>query len=263
MGDGLLTDHIDPDLVAEGRALLTQEGNLNWRWGDLVARVMPPGQDDRGKLVQWAEEIGWLETGRTITTLLSFRTVALAWPKDLRCAEASFTAHAELAAMPNRFDLIEPGLSKRKARVLGGKKPEIGSKEQRGEVVAGLLGDPAVLRQLAENPEFAKALRRATISVEDAMADAVDRERSERSPGLHRADAAYTAFGDLRRARRAIVSAVGRFAEIDGLDGHRAEGLRLAQETKDAAVLALAFFEGQASTASLEAALASWTDGDA
>lgn len=27
---------IDPQLVAEGRALLQQEGNLNWRWADLV-----------------------------------------------------------------------------------------------------------------------------------------------------------------------------------------------------------------------------------
>jgi hypothetical protein len=79
------TQAIDGALVAEGRALLKQEGNLNWRWADLVARVMPPGSADRDVLIAWAEEIGWLETGRTITTLLSFRTVALAWPLERRC----------------------------------------------------------------------------------------------------------------------------------------------------------------------------------
>src|SRR3954447_12160630 len=104
--------HIDPSLVAEGRSLLTQEGNLNWRWGDLVLRVMPPGSADRGTLVEWAEEIGWLETGRTITTLLTFRTVALAWPAEQRMEGVSFTVHAELAALPNRFEVIEPGMTK-------------------------------------------------------------------------------------------------------------------------------------------------------
>src|SRR5262245_54834930 len=120
------TTHLDPALVEEGRTLLQQEGNLNWRWADLVARVMPPGSG-RELLVEWATAIGWLETGRTITTLLTFRTVALAWPPDQRCTGASFTAHAELAAEPNRFTLIRPGMTKRQARVLAGKKPEIGS----------------------------------------------------------------------------------------------------------------------------------------
>ena len=52
------------------------------------------------------------------------RTVALAWPEEKRLPDVSFTVHAELASEPNRFELIRPGLTKRQARVLAGKKPE-------------------------------------------------------------------------------------------------------------------------------------------
>jgi hypothetical protein len=252
--------HIDPVLVAEGRALLQQEGNLNWRWGDLVARVMPPHSPDRGQLVEWAEQIGWFDTGRTLPTLLFLRTVALAWPEEKRLSEVSFTVHAELAAMPNRFELIRPGLTKRQARVLAGKKPEIGSKEQRGEVVAGLLTDPQVLAQLADNPEFSKVLRQASLDVEERQEADVEAARRERAPGLHRADEVYSVFAHLARARREIVTSVKRFADVDDpLDGHRAQALRLARQVHDAAEIALDFFEGQASLQSLEDALAIWT----
>ena len=131
-GGGRAMSNVDRSLIEEGRALLQQEGRLNWRWGDLVGRVMPPGSPDRERLVEWAQEIGWFDTGRTLGTLLSLRTVALAWPADKRLPGVSFTVHAELAAVPNRFELIRPGLTKRKARVLAGKKPEIASREQRG-----------------------------------------------------------------------------------------------------------------------------------
>jgi hypothetical protein len=251
---------IDRALVKEGKALLQQEGNLNWRWGDLVARVMPPHSPDRGRLVEWAEEIGWLDTGRTLPTLLSLRTVALAWPPDKRLADVSFTVHAELAAMPNRFELIRPGLTKRQARVLAGKKPEIASKEQRGEVVAGLLTEKEVLAELAENPEFAKALRQASVNVAERLEADADASRRERAPGLHRADEAYSVFAHLARARREIVAAVHRFAEIDARQGHRAEALRRATQARDAADIAVAFFEGQASMESLDEVVASWTE---
>jgi hypothetical protein len=210
--------------------------------------------------VEWAEEIGWFDTGRTLPTLLSLRTVALAWPQEKRLESVSFTVHAELAAMPNRFELIRPGLTKRQARVLAGKKPEIGSKEQRGQVVAGLLTDPDVLAQLAENPEYAKALRQASIGVSERQEADVEAARRERAPGLHRADEVYSVFAHLTRARREVVTAVQRFAEVDALEGHRAEALRLAQQTRDAADIALAFFEGQVSMASMEEAIAAWSE---
>jgi len=250
--------NIDPRLVAEGRALLQQEGNLNWRWGDLVARVMPPHSQERGAVVAWAEEIGWLETGRTVTTLLSLRTTALAWPADKRCAEASFTAHQELAAETNRFAIIQPGMSKRQARVAAGKKPEIGSKEARGQVVADLLTDVSVLREFAENPEFAAVLRTASVEVTDRMSEGARADRSERAPGLHQADAAYSILSHLARARREVVSAVQRAAEVDLREGHLLEARQRAEQIRDAADLALAFFDGKVDTASLESAVAEW-----
>jgi hypothetical protein len=249
-------------LVAEGRALLSQEGNLNWRWGDLVLRVMPPGSADRAALDRWAEEIGWLETGRSVATLLTFRTVALAWPEGKRCEGASFTVHAELAALPNRFEVINSSLTKRQARVLAGKKPEIASKEARGEVVAGLLADPHVLNQLAENPEFAKAVRRASAEVSSRLEADADADRADRAPGLHRADEVYSVFAHLDRARRETVTAVQRFGEIDGLEGHRTEALRRARLLKDTADLAVAFFEQRATVETLDDALAAWTEAD-
>lgn len=254
--------HLDRALVEEGRALLKQEGNLNWRWADLVARVMPPGSADRDVLVSWAEEIGWLETGRTVATLLSFRTVALAWPPERRCDGASFTAHSELAAEPNRFELIRPGLTKRQARVLAGKKPEIGSKEARGQVVADLLSDPAVLRELAGNPEYAQALRLASVEVSDRMFDTARENRSERAPDLHRADEAYSILAHLARARREVVSAVQRASDVDLREGHVLEARRRAIQVRDAAELALAYFDGKVTTASLEEQVAAWSEED-
>jgi hypothetical protein len=257
-----LSQHqLDPALVEEGRALLKQEGTLNWRWADLVARVMPPGSD-RDVLVTWAEEIGWIETGRTISTLLSFRTVALAWPPESRCEAASFTAHSELAAEPNRFELIRPGLTKRQARVLAGKKPEIGSKEARGQVVADLLTDPAVLNELASNPEYAQALRLASVAITDRMLDTARENRSERAPDLHRADEAYSVLAHLARARREVVSAVQRAADVDLREGHVLEARRRAAQIRDAADLALAFFDGKVGAASLEEQVAAWAEED-
>lgn len=249
---------IDPQLVAEGRALLKQEGNLNWRWADLVARVMPPNSQDRGVVVAWAEEIGWLETGRTVTTLLSFRTTALAWPQAKRCPEASFTAHQELAAEPHRFEIIRPGMSKRQARVAAGKKPEIGSKEARGQVVADLLTDVNVLRELASNPQYAAVLRGASVDVSDRMVEAAKEDRANRAPDLHRADEAYSVLAHLARARREVVSAVQRAAEVDLREGHVAEAQHRAEQIRDAADLALAFFAGRVDSGSLESAVAEW-----
>lgn len=249
---------IDPGLVAEGRALLQQEGNLNWRWGDLVARVMPPHSQERGAVVAWAEEIGWLDTGRTVTTLLSLRTTALAWPPENRCEGASFTAHQELDAEANRFAIIQPGMSKRQARVAAGKKPEIGSRDARGQVVADLLTDLRVLREFADNPEFAAVLRKASVEVNDRMFDSAKADRSERAPGLHRADEAYSILAHLARARREVVSAVQRAAEVELREGHLLEARQRAEQIRDAADLALAFFEGKVDTASLESAVAAW-----
>jgi hypothetical protein len=258
----LSLSNLNPALVAEGRALLQQEGNLSWRWADLVARVMPPGSADRDVVVAWAEEIGWLETGRTVQTLLTFRTVALAWPRDRRCEEASFTAHAELAAEPGRFELIRPGMTKRQARVLAGKKPEIASKEARGQVVADLLSDPAVLRELASKPEYAEAIRLASVEVSDRMLETAREHRSERAPDLHRADEAYSVLAHLSRARRELVSAGQRAADTDLREGHVLEARRRAAQVRDAAELVLAILDGKVGADSLEEQVAAWSEDD-
>jgi len=250
---------IDPHLVAEGRALLQQEGSLNWRWADLVARVMPPNSQDRGAVVAWAEEIGWLETGRTVTTLLSFRTTALAWPTKKRCSQASFTAHQELAAEANRFEIIRPGMTKRQARVAAGKKPEIGSRDARGQVVADLLTDVRVLRELAANPEYAAILRQASVEIGDRMHEAAREDLGMRAPDLRRADEAYAILAHLARARREVVSAVQRATGVELRDGHLVEARRRAEQIRDTADLALAFFEGKVDTNSLESAVAAWS----
>jgi hypothetical protein len=223
---------------------------------------MPPGSADRDVLVAWAEEIGWFETGRTLTTLLSFRTVALAWPPAQRCEGASFSTHAELAAEPGRFELIRPGMTKRKARVLAGKKPEIASKEDRGQVVADLLSDASVLRELAGNPEYAQALRLASVEVSDRMVETAREHRGERAPDLHRADEAYSILAHLARARREVVSAVQRAADVDLREGHVLEARRRAAQVRDAGDLALAFFDGKVTTASLEDQVAAWSEED-
>jgi hypothetical protein len=252
--------HIDPALVAEGRALLARDENTAWEWGDLVLRVMPPQSPDRHLLVEWATAIGWYDTGRDITTLLSFRTTALAWPVERRCKGASFSAHYELNAAPDRFEKIRPGLSKRAARVAAGKKAEIGDKENRPAVIKGLLADPAVIAQLAEDPEALQALAQASLALSKAVEKSAKDDRRRRTPELADTEPAYLGLAHLSKAVQHLAHAVECFSEVDGLEGHRTEAMRLAVRLRDRTDMTVEFLDGLVDSDALDLALAEWAE---
>jgi hypothetical protein len=153
-------------------------------------------------------------------------------------------------------------MTKRQARVLAGKKPEIASKEARGQVVADLLTDPAVLREFASNPEYARALRLASVEVSDRMLETAREHRSERAPDLHSDDEAYSILAHLARARRELVSAGQRAADVDLREGHALEARRRAAQARDAAELVMAILDGKVSSDSLETQVAAWSEED-
>jgi hypothetical protein len=251
-------------LVDHGRRLLRNEEGRSWEWADLVLEVMPKGTE-RETLEEWAHAIGWLDTGRKTATLLGLRYHAAEWPPEKRCASASFTAHAELSGHPERFERIKPGMTKRQARVAADKKPEIGSREARSTVIAGLLSDPEVLEQVMDDPEAVKALRRASADVATHLERRSKAERAERAPDLHSAEGWLRVLGRLDAARRDVVNAVSEAMELDqtghSADGYKAEAARKVEDLAHRLDLA-ALYLADGPTASLEEQLAALTEGD-
>lgn len=122
-----MSDYImhDPDAkaveetAARIEGLLRREEGQQWRWAEVAAAA--PNED---VLRAAAEQAGFFET-HAWPTLKHWRHVGLAWPEDKREPATSFTAHAELASVQpdeKRFALMKPGLSKREARRLSGRK---------------------------------------------------------------------------------------------------------------------------------------------
>jgi hypothetical protein len=100
--------------------MLHREEGQQWEWAAVA--VQAPNEEILRKA---AEEAGFFET-HSWATLKQWRLVGLAWPPERREPTTSFTAHAELASVQpdaKRWALMEPKLSKRKARVLAGGRP--------------------------------------------------------------------------------------------------------------------------------------------
>ena len=192
-------------LIRRGRALIAQEGSLNWQWGDLLAEVAPVGAQSDAQLMSYLEDIGWFDTDRTLATAKQLRKTALAWPADRRVAHIAFTSHAELCEAANRFAILNASvasLSKRQARRLAGRKPM----KDDGDAVARLsvtLSEPATLAAAVADPDLGDRLL--------ALASQVDREKrrqvverdidlGERSPLLCATGHLQSALATLRRA---------------------------------------------------------------
>ena len=103
----------------------------------------------------------------------------------------------------------------------------------------------------------------ASVEVSDRMHDTRQGAiEANASPDLHRADEAYSVLAHLARARRELVTAVQRAADIELREGHLVEARRRAEQVRDAAELALEYFEGKVTPASLEEQVAAWAEED-
>jgi len=241
------------ELVAEGRKLVRQEGDLKWQLGDLSVEVEPFGQasvrtGSHGRLQKYAEEIGM-----EFETLDQYRKVAAAWPGGTRVPPASWSAHRELMWEENRVELIQGVKSKNDARRALGKEPdratparrvaqardlladpqvaaevmadpqvrhavdEARPSEDRVEQARRLIRDPVVARHVVQDNRARSAMARAAKEMED---EAGDRQR-ERAPGLVNLSDFYQATGELSRARQALTKALDAMRRVDLTDDER------------------------------------------
>ena len=125
-----------------------------WALGDLLAEV--PDQ----LISRLAEDLG-----RSEGELRRLKDVAAKWPAECRVA-ASWSAHRDLKDVPNRFELIFPGMTVRESAVAAGKRPidakpdERLSEEERADRVISLLGDKTVNELVIEKLDKRGAVRR-------------------------------------------------------------------------------------------------------
>ena len=112
------------ELVQRARSLVSRN---NWNLGDTALRIAPIGErggdytsfDTRvsklreEKLRRFAEE-----TEIPYQSLRAYRFTASRWPEGRRLSLVSHRAHVELQGLPDRFDLIRPGLTVTEAREL-------------------------------------------------------------------------------------------------------------------------------------------------
>lgn len=76
---------IDQKDIEQGRKLLAAHASTAWQIGRLTLKVVPdyePGKHDDGRLEYFAHEIGWVDSGKTVTTLAEYRSAAAHWPAD-------------------------------------------------------------------------------------------------------------------------------------------------------------------------------------
>ncbi|MEV4504709.1 DUF6192 family protein [Streptomyces klenkii] len=102
------TDRQWAHYVKQGKSLVEEETQIQFRLGDLTLKLAPlqrPGNSDqRGVfpvLDRYADEIGI-----NVHTLLSYRHVAIKWPPENRAPDVSWSIHRALDALEDRFELI-------------------------------------------------------------------------------------------------------------------------------------------------------------
>jgi hypothetical protein len=265
------------ELVAEGKKLLADqektESEIKWHWADLALEVEPPAESGTrpragaySRLRSWAEEIGWFETDRTLDTLADYRSTAMAWLVEERCVGATFSTHRELRDHADRVKLIKPGLSRKEARRLAGRKvdapvpgtgvaqvkaaladpvvarevladpqvrhviDESRPAEDREEQARRLVRDPQIAEAIHRDPKVAPTLRRASAKVTREVEQAAHERQRERVPELVNRSQLYEIAGRLGHARRDVNGALDGLREIE-LDDDSRE--MLMEEVRD------------------------------
>ena len=154
-----------------------------WALGDLLSEVPDLAIPRLAK-----------ELDRDEGELRRLKDVSSKWPPERRVA-ASWSAHRDLKDMPNRFELIMPGMTVRQAALAAGKKPIDAKPDERLTVderagrVISLLGDKAVNEIVIEQLDQRGAARRM--------------RRAARKANDDRSEEYIDAFRELRLAQSA------------------------------------------------------------
>jgi len=150
-------------LVAEGKRLVTTEGNTKWALGDLALEVEPDA------LTVFAEEIG-AEPG----ALREYRRVASQWPPSTRVAAAPWSVHRELATYRDAEKILRRLVKEKRATVSEARR-EVGAAgvDTRVQPPVTVHGKAAAAKELLADPEVRRAVIRdeARTSARDLASD--------------------------------------------------------------------------------------------
>jgi hypothetical protein len=91
--------------VRRGRKLISQKSGIQWKLGDLIIDALDGHSRGHGEVSQVIEALAH-QIGAKPATLRSYYQTAMQWPEAKRRADVSFTVHATLAYLRNRYTLI-------------------------------------------------------------------------------------------------------------------------------------------------------------
>lgn len=162
-----------------------------WRIADLTARNTKSHGNDKvsrgnlDSLSKWAEEIGWLDAGRAVSSLQIMTTEARAWPDDLRVDDATFWQHYEVRKQDKDVETASLKLRALTAASLPVTPPRPRSEDGKltaGAIKRGLADLPAeqreaVIHDIAKSEAFAAAVKADPV-LRDEVAIAVDATRN-------------------------------------------------------------------------------------
>lgn len=174
-------------LVEAGRAAREHVDDYQWVEGDLALQVEAlegneRPRDDQGLFLAGESAIKRYADDVEIpySTLKSYRSVAAAWPPVRRRTGASWSVHAELAAVTDRFDQIRDGMTMRHAREL--------SRHLRGLDTKTSRVGPNWFELLGRIGDDLLAARKHLAAAEDAIEDPGDELRGKAREYAERAD---------------------------------------------------------------------------
>ncbi|MGY9066882.1 DUF6192 family protein [Streptomyces sp. CAS3] len=165
-----------------GREIVEESSSLMFRLGDLTLKMV----EHKGRginhgvflvLDRFADEIGI-----NVNTLLGYRHVATAWPKEKRVPGVSWSIHQALDALPDRFEIIQnppegadrwtedlalsragrlPHRPLTKAEKLDRVRTLLREDENASEAVEEMIRRPDVAHKVMSNPANQRILYRA------------------------------------------------------------------------------------------------------
>ncbi|MFD9819393.1 DUF6192 family protein [Streptomyces violascens] len=154
------------ELVAEGRELTLQEGQIQWRLGDMALEIEPitvpgglPGEEHRVRknMAMFAQDID-----QPVPTVLAYRVTSGKWPSERRRPEVPWSIHRILGRLDeSRFEVVQhppmhptrPGVCRwtdeSAKRLVGWRVHTPRSVQEKVEAVHDLVGDEQVAAQVA------------------------------------------------------------------------------------------------------------------
>jgi hypothetical protein len=140
-------------LVEAGREARKQADSMQWTEGDLALQVQALTGNERPRdpetgdfikdeeraLQRYAEDVDI-----PYSTVRSYRITAQAWPSRTRDSAVPYKVHEILVAQPDRFDLIEPGMTTREAQRIVRQRTSATTGKPGWQELLGQVGDSLI-----------------------------------------------------------------------------------------------------------------------